>query len=100
MCGYSGGLSCFSSPPPPGTKEKGVEEQESGKRNVSLPATHASLPPTSPRQARSGLRKREVGGHGPRLLCLLPLETFYYRRGEASESDFPRGQQLVPLLFF
>lgn len=63
------------------------------------PPTQVYLPLPQDRRG-AGLRKREVGGHGPRLLCLLPLETFYYRGGEASESDFPRGQQLVPLLFF
>lgn len=32
-------------------------------------------------ELRAPLGKREVGGHGPRLLCLPSLETFYYRKG-------------------
>ena len=67
------------------------------KRYVSGPGVCAHLPPTSPRQA---LGKREVGGHGPGLACLLLLETFYYSGDGVLELDFPRGQQRVPLLFF
>lgn len=95
MCGYSAGLSGFSSPR---HKGKGVGGQEGGRRNVSVPAAHAGPPPTSPGWVELGSGKREVGGHCPRLLCLPPLEQSV-TGAEASESAFPRGQQRAPSLF-